>query len=241
MEPPPSSWGFPPPEEADEHGVVGIGADLEPGTLLHAYRSGLFPMPLGGSIGWWSPDPRGVLPLDGLVISRSLASASKRYEIRVDTAFDEVIAQCADPRRPGGWITRELIDAYGRLHRLGWAHSVEAWDDDGLAGGLYGLAIGGLFAGESMFHRRRDASKAALVGLVDLLRDDGADRLLDVQWRTDHLATLGVVEIPRAEYLARLGRALEQPLPARWATSSSRAGTRPGFGGHGPVGGSFRT
>ena len=218
VEPPPSAWGFPPAEEADEHGVVGVGADLEPGTLLHAYRSGLFPMPIAGTIGWWSPDPRGVLPLDGLVVSRSLTRATRRFEVRVDTAFDAVLEACADPRRPGGWISPPILDAYRRLHRLGWAHSVEAWDDDGLAGGLYGVAIGGLFAGESMFHRRTDASKVALVGLVELLRAGGVDRLLDVQWRTDHLASLGVVEIPRAEYLTRLRRALEQPLPDPWAT-----------------------
>jgi leucyl/phenylalanyl-tRNA--protein transferase len=167
-------------------------------------------------MGWWSPDPRGVLPLDGLRVSRSLGKACRRYELRVDTAFDEVIAACADPSREGRWITAEIMAAYSRLHALGWAHSVEAWDADGLAGGLYGVAIGGLFAGESMFHHRTDASKVALVGLVDLLRADGLDRLLDVQWRTDHLATLGVVEIPRTEYLTRLQSALELPLPAPW-------------------------
>jgi leucyl/phenylalanyl-tRNA--protein transferase len=201
VEPPPSQWGLPPPSAADEHGVAGVGADLEPGTLLAAYRAGLFPMGLGGHgrdpMGWWSPDPRGVVPLDGLRRSRSLRKACRRYEVRVDTVFAE---------------------AYTRLHELGWAHSIEVWDDEGLAGGLYGVAIGGLFAGESMFHRRRDASKVALVGLVDLLSDDGdARRLLDVQWATDHLRTLGAVEIPRAAYLERLETALEAPLPAVWS------------------------
>jgi leucyl/phenylalanyl-tRNA--protein transferase len=195
---------------------VGVGADLEPGTLLHAYRSGMFPMPVSGAMGWWSPDPRGVLPLDGLRVSRSLAKAVGRFEVRIDTAFAEVVRACADPARAGGWITPAIVDAYTRLHELGWAHSVEAWDDDGLAGGLYGVAVGGLFAGESMFHRRTDASKVALVGLVELLRADGLERLLDVQWRTDHLATLGVVEVPRPTYLARLERALTLPLPAPW-------------------------
>ena len=118
---------------------------------------------------------------------------------------------CADPSRDGGWINSAFIDAYEELHRLGWAHSVEAWQDGELVGGLYGLEIGGLFAGESMFHRARDASKAALVGLVSLLRDAPAPRVLDVQWRTDHLASLGVVEIPRADYLAQLDAALSSP------------------------------
>lgn len=217
VEPPPCPWGFPPVDDADEHGVVGVGADLEPGTLLLAYRSGMFPMPLRGVMGWWSPDPRSVLPLDGVHVSRSLRRSAQRYEVRFDTAFDDVVAACADPSRSGGWITPAIRSAYGELHRLGWAHSVEAWDDDGLAGGLYGVGIGGLFAGESMFHRRTDASKVALLGLVDLLRGDGVDRLLDVQWRTEHLATLGVIELPRADYLARLATALAQPLPSRWA------------------------
>jgi leucyl/phenylalanyl-tRNA--protein transferase len=172
-------------------------------------------------MGWWSPDPRAIVPLDGLRISRSLRRSCGRFEVRVDTAFADVIRACADRRRPGGWITNEIIEAYVELHRLGWAHSVEAWsrDDDSLSGGLYGVAIAGLFAGESMFHRRTDASKAALVGLVERLRDDGptgtgpAGRLLDVQWRTDHLASLGAVDVPRSSYLGLLETALELPLP----------------------------
>lgn len=205
VEPPPTQWAFPPAERADRHGVVGIGADLEPGTLLAAYRAGLFPMPVDGhgATAWWSPDPRGVLPLDGLRVSRSLRQSCRRYELRIDTAFDEVMDRCRDPRRDGGWISPDIIRAYGRLHRLGWAHSVEAWSSGGLAGGLYGVAIGGFFAGESMFHSGRDASKVALVGLVERLRAAGAT-LLDVQWTTDHLASLGAVDIPRAEYLRRL-------------------------------------
>lgn len=219
IEPPPSIWGFPDPATADDHGVVGIGADLEPGTLLAAYRRGLFPMPLhrGGPMAWWSPDPRGILPLDGLRVSRSLRQSRRRYDIRIDTSFAEVVDRCASPRRPGGWITADIRAAYATLHRLGWAHSVEAWDDEGLAGGLYGVAIGGLFAGESMFHVRRDASKVALVALVELLHDGNPRRLLDVQWRTEHLAALGVVDLPRAEYLERLPAALDCPLPAIWA------------------------
>lgn len=220
VEPPPSEWRFPEPAAADHHGVVGVGAHLEPATLLDAYRNGLFPMPVqrDGPIAWWSPDPRGVLPLDDLRISRSLRASCRRFEIRVDTAFSDVVAACADRRRPGGWITGTIASAYRRLHELGWAHSVEAWDGHGLAGGLYGVAIGGLFAGESMFHRRRDASKVALVALRDLLVEDAAPhRLLDVQWRTAHLASLGAVEIPRTEYLRRLERALALPLPPVWA------------------------
>ena len=198
--------------------MAGAGADLSPGTLLAAYRTGLFPMGLGDDgaepIGWWCPDPRGVLPLDGLVVSRSLRRSRARFEVRVDTAFDAVVAGCADPSRSGRWITPAVAAAYGELHRLGWAHSVEAWRDGELLGGLYGVGVGGLFAGESMFSRATDASKVALVGLVEVLGADGDPRrLLDVQWRTDHLATLGVLEVPRTEYLRRLALALPLPDP----------------------------
>jgi leucyl/phenylalanyl-tRNA--protein transferase len=214
-EPPPSRWDFPPVDTADDNGVVGIGADLEPGTLLHAYRHGLFPMPLhqGGPLAWWSPDPRGVLPLDRLRVTRSLRQSMKRYEIHIDTAFDVVVDACRDPSREGAWITPEIKDAYRRLHDLGYAHSVEAWTPptDGrpaeLAGGLYGIAIGGLFAGESMFHRGRDASKVALVHLVERLVAGGAT-LLDVQWTTPHLRTLGAVDVPRYDYVARAAEAV---------------------------------
>lgn len=195
--------------------MVAVGADLEPGTILAAYRAGMFPMPVrwARSVAWWSPDPRGTIPLDGLRVSRSLRKACDRYEVWVDTAFDAVIEACADPRRPHGWINKAIRDAYRQLHVLGWAHSVEAWTPDGeLAGGLYGLAIGGLFAGESMFHRRTDASKVALVGLVDLLRQGDA-AVLDVQWTTDHLRTLGAVDTPRDDYLASLPAAVARPLP----------------------------
>ncbi|HZI97555.1 MAG TPA: leucyl/phenylalanyl-tRNA--protein transferase, partial [Actinomycetales bacterium] len=198
--------------------LLGVGGDLAPSTLVAAYSRGLFPMGLGrhgrGRLGWWSPDPRGVLPLDGLRVSRSLRRSARSMEIRVDTAFDEVVAGCADRRREGRWITPSIATAYGRLHREGVAHSVEAWATGRLVGGLYGVSLGGLFAGESMFHRVTDASKVALVGLVEMLRADGDDRrLLDVQWRTDHLATLGVVEIGRPEYRARLAAALAAPPP----------------------------
>jgi leucyl/phenylalanyl-tRNA--protein transferase len=218
-EPAPTRWRFPPVELADEHGIVAAGGDLQPGTLVAAYRHGIFPMPIGadGPMGWWSPDPRAVLPLAEARCSRSLRRSTRRYEVRLDTEFEAVIDGCADPRRPGAWITDEIRTAYLRLHELGWAHSIEAWDADGLAGGLYGVAIGGLFAGESMFHRRTDASKVALVGLVEVLRSDGdRRRLLDVQWATEHLQTLGVVEVRREDYLTRLRRALEVELPAVW-------------------------
>ena len=202
---------------------MGVGADLEPGTILAAYRSGLFPMPVEpGLMGWWSPDPRGVLPLDGLRVSRSLRRSCARFEVRVDTAFPAVVAACADASRSGHWITGEIAAAYVRLHQLGWAHSVEAWslDDGRLAGGLYGIAVGGLFAGESMFHHRTDASKVALVALVELLGGPAAaaeGRLLDVQWRTDHLASLGVIEVDCSTYRRRLARALTLALPPAFA------------------------
>jgi leucyl/phenylalanyl-tRNA--protein transferase len=218
IEPPPTGWDFPPATSADADGIVGVGADLAPGTILHAYRRGLFPMPLGrgGRLGWWSPEPRGVLPLGGLRVSRSLRRSTRRYEIRVDTAFDEVVRACADPRRPGGWIDAEIMAGYRRLHDLRWVHSVEAWTPDGeLAGGLYGVAIGGLFAGESMFHTRTDGSKVALVGLVDRLIEAGAG-LLDVQWLTPHLASLGAVAIPRSTYLERLADAVATPTHHWW-------------------------
>jgi len=232
VEPPPSRYAFgsllamPPGEE-----VVGLGADLEPGTILAAYRSGVFPMPVSrrGPIGWWSPDPRGVLELEDLRVTRSLRASCRRFEIRFDTAFDAVIRACAEPKRPGGWIRRDVRAAYARLHELGWVHSVEAWSvgpsgRPRLAGGLYGVAVGGLFAGESMFHHERDASKAALVALVEMLRaarerdlrrdPDAPRRLLDVQWATDHLVSLGVTEVSRPDYLARLQDALA--LPSAW-------------------------
>lgn len=218
VEPMPTPWVFPDPERGPADDLVAAGADLEPGTLLAAYRSGLFPMPdpsTGAGLLWWSPQRRGILPLDGMRVTRSLRRSCARMEVRVDTAFAEVVEGCADPRRESGWIDQPVKAAYLRLHHLGWAHSVEAWRDGALAGGLYGVAVGGLFAGESMFHRERDASKVALVALVDLLRDEHASRrLLDVQWRTPHLASLGVVSVPRREYLRRLHDALLLPLPA---------------------------
>jgi leucyl/phenylalanyl-tRNA--protein transferase len=207
-EPPPTRWRLPHAETADADGLCAVGADLEPGTLLAAYRLGLFPMPIRKRmVGWWSPDPRGILPLDGLVVHRSLRQSCRRYEVRVDTDFRAVMTRCGDPHRPNGWITPAFIDAYERLHRLGWAHSVETYLDGVLVGGLYGVSINRLFAGESMFSHARDASKVALVALVDILRERGAT-LLDVQWTTDHLRSLGAIDIPRSTYLALLAEAV---------------------------------
>ncbi len=221
IEPLPSPWLFPVVSHRDADDLVGAGADLEPGTLLAAYRNGVFPMPgrdFADGVLWWSPVRRGVLPLDGLRVTRSMRRSARAFEIRVDTAFAEVVAACADPSRDGGWIDEPIVAAYTRLHELGWAHSVETWRDGALAGGLYGVAIGGLFAGESMFHRATDASKVALMALVELLADEHAQqRLVDVQWQTPHLRSLGVVEIGRAGYLGRLAQALAVPLPACWA------------------------
>jgi leucyl/phenylalanyl-tRNA--protein transferase len=208
-EPPPNRWHLPSPEAADAHGLCGIGADLAPGTLLEAYRRGLFPMPLRKkTLGWWSPDPRGIIPLDGLVVSKSLRRSVRRFEVRFDTRFREVVQRCADPGRPHGWITSAFVDAYSALHELGWTHSVETYLDGELAGGLYGVRIGGLFAGESMFSRVNDASKVALVHLVDWLRATGAT-LLDVQWTTPHLVSLGAIDVPRKQYLEMLAEAVD--------------------------------
>lgn len=193
--------------------MVAVGGDLEAGTILQAYRRGMFPMNLpDGHLGWWSPVDRAVIPLHGLNVSRSLRQSTRRYQVSVDEDFDAVIRGCADADRPNGWITEEFVDAYTNLHRLGWAHSIEVWDMYGqLVGGLYGVAIGGLFAGESMFHLARDASKVALVHLVVVMNRGG--RLLDVQWQTSHLESLGAVVIGRAEYLNRLPGALSVPSP----------------------------
>ena len=216
IDPGPTRWRLPTPTPRDDD-LVASGGDLEPSTLVAAYRRGLFPMPAeleSDQVCWWSPVRRGVLPLDRLNVSRSLRASVRRHEVRVDTAFAEVVAACADPTRDARWINPAIVDGYTRLHELGWAHSVETWRDGELVGGLYGVAIGGLFAGESMFSRATDASKVALVHLVDLLRDDHAERrLLDTQWQTPHLASLGVVEIPRKEYLMRLEVAMSVPLP----------------------------
>jgi len=215
---PPSRWAFRPPEQWPAHDLVAAGGDLEPSTLIGAYRMGLFPMQLDGDeslLGWWSPDPRGILPLDQLRVTRSLRKSLKRFTVRVDTCFRQVMTACGDARRPHGWITPAFIDAYGDLHQLGWAHSIEVFDAaQHLAGGLYGVKIGGLFAGESMFSVQRDASKVALVALVELMQATGLT-LLDVQWCTPHLASLGAIEVRRADYLASLAEARDLVTAAR--------------------------
>ena len=192
----------------DESDIVAIGADLEPGTLLAAYRAGLFPMPFDRRrIAWFSPAPRGIIPLDGLHVSRTLRRSVQRYDVTMNTNFRAVMEGCADPSRSGGWINKAFIDAYTDLHGLGWAHSIEVVADDELVGGVYGVRIGSFFAGESMFHRSTDASKVALVHLVDWLNDTRAT-LFDVQWTTPHLESLGAISIPRAEYLEQLSAAI---------------------------------
>ena len=206
-----SRWSFPPAERWPESDLIAVGGDLEPATLVNAYRRAIFPMAvsaLHGKLGWWSPDPRGIVPLDGLRVTRSMRQSAKRFEIRIDTCFTDVMRACGDPSREDGWITEEFIAAYTRLHELGWAHSVEVFDREGrLAGGLYGVRLNGLFAGESMFHAQRDASKVALMALVSLMRDTGL-QLLDVQWCTEHLASLGAIDVPRPAYLSLLAGAL---------------------------------
>jgi leucyl/phenylalanyl-tRNA--protein transferase len=207
----PSRFELPEPTPGDGD-VVAVGADLEPGTILQAYRKGLFPMHLpDGHLGWWSPVDRAILPLRGLHISRSLRQSTRRFQVSVDADFEGVIRGCADSRRRDPWITPEFVAAYTTLHRLGWAHSVEVWDNEGsMVGGLYGVSIGGLFAGESMFHEVRDASKVALVHLV-VVMTRGGGRLLDVQWQTPHLESLGAVVIGRDTYLGKLREALAGP------------------------------
>ncbi len=213
-EPPPSRFELPSPELAGEDDLVATGGDLEPGTLLAAYRSGQFPMHLqDGRLGWWSPARRGILPLDGMRVTRSLRKSYRRYTYTIDTDPAAVLAGCADPTRPNAWISDDITVAYLRLHKLGWVHSVEVWEADSrLVGGLYGVAVGGLFAGESMFSVARDASKCALLHLVILLQQGGAT-LLDTQWATPHLQSLGVIEVDRSEYLLKLRRALSVPGP----------------------------
>lgn len=201
------------PESADGYGLVGIGGDLKPDRLLSAYRHGIFPMyEEGEPICWWSPDPRAVFDIDGLHVPRRLQRLvrSGRFEVTFDQNFVGVMKGCAD-RREGTWITTEMLEAYHRLHQIGYAHSVEVWRDGELAGGVYGVSIGGFFAGESMFSRERDASKVALVHLFDRLRERGFD-LFDSQILNDHTARLGAYEIPRTEYLHRLREAIRQPV-----------------------------
>jgi leucyl/phenylalanyl-tRNA--protein transferase len=185
---------------------------LPPSLLISAYLQGVFPMGVDGELHWFSPDPRAIVPLDTFHVPKTLAQTIRRqpFEIRIDGAFRDVIQACAD-RPEGTWITAEIAKAYGELHRLGLAHSVEAWHKESLVGGLYGVSIGGAFFGESMFHRRRDASKVAHFHLVERLRSRGL-ALLDIQFMTAHLKRFGAVEIPRDDYLKLLRKAVAAPV-----------------------------
>ena len=205
--------------------------------MLAAYRAGLFPMPVEprrrrSKIAWYSPDPRGIIPVDGLHVTRSMRRSARHFETRVDTEFVEVMHRCGDPSRPGRWITSEIVDAYTELYSLGWAHSIEVWQADRLVGGLYGVAIGGLFAGESMFHLETDASKVALMALIDWMRERDAE-LLDVQWTTPHLRSLGAIDVGRTRVPrdadARTGKTVRAggPPPPALRPSPAESAIRP--------------
>lgn len=207
---------FPPPTESTPDGLVAVGGDLSPQRLLDAYRHGIFPWPIyeEDMMLWWSPDPRAILPLDGLHISQRLRRTLRadKFQVTCNQAFAEVVTGCATGigREEGTWLTGDMVAAYNRLHDLGHAHSVEVWHDGQLAGGTYGVAIGGVFCAESKFYRVRDASKVALAHLVAHLKARGY-QLLDVQQWTEHTSRLGVIEISRDDYLARLAVAVEIP------------------------------
>ncbi len=200
---------FPDPAKADAQGLVAVGGDLSVERLLLAYRSGIFPW-TADPITWWSPDPRGIFELAHFHVPRSLERTlrKKPFEVTCDRAFRDVVRGCALARRQGNWITREFVEAYARLHEAGHAHSVESWQEGHLVGGIYGVAVGGLFAGESMFHKVSEASKVALVHLVETLR---ANRyaLFDIQMVTEITQRLGAIEVSRADYLARLREVVE--------------------------------
>jgi len=201
------------PEFSTPEGIVGVGGDLRPGSLLEAYAHGIFPwFNPGDPIIWWSPDPRAIFDLRDFHVPRRLAATIKQNKFRVttDMRFRAVMEGCAADREEGTWVTAEMIDAYTELHERGHAHSLEVWLGDDLVGGIYGVALGGFFAGESMFHRVRDASKVALVSLLTRLRDRGFE-LFDTQILNDHTEQFGAFEIPRAEYLRRLANAVRKP------------------------------
>ena len=208
---------FPPPDHAEPEGLLAVGGDLSSERLLEAYRNGIFPWYSDGEpICWWSPDPRFTLVPHELHVSQRLNRVirSQRYTIRYDTMFDAVVGHCATTPRPGQdgtWITPEMRAAYIQMHRHGLAHSVETRRDGQLVGGVYGVALGGMFAGESMFYGERDASKVALASLVDHLRRRGYN-LMDIQQLTSHTASQGATEIARDEYLDRLAEAIALPV-----------------------------
>lgn len=214
-----ASLYFPNPQESSPEGIVAIGGELTPQCLLDAYSHGIFPWPMQGvePLLWWSPDPRAILPLDGFRASRRLLRRVKsgRLVVTADQVFQQVMESCATGpgREEGTWITPAMIEGYVALHHLGHAHSVEVWFDEKLVGGVYGVTVGGLFAAESMFYRARDASKVALLALVDHLNRRGY-HLLDVQQWTPHTGRLGVIVIPRRRYLRQLAAAVD--LPVTW-------------------------
>jgi leucyl/phenylalanyl-tRNA--protein transferase len=204
-----SVWDFPTPEQMPKDDLVTLGADLKPETLIDSYKHGIFPMHLQienkREIGWWSPQQRGILPLDKINISSSLKKSMKKYFVTFDQDFDAVIEGCGDDKRPKGWINKDIKIAYKKLFDLGYVHSVEVWNKkDELVGGLYGVEVNGLFAGESMFHKETDASKTAMVYLVNQLKEAGGERIFDVQWQTPHLKSMGVIKISRAKYISLL-------------------------------------
>ena len=207
-------WSFPTHDQWDPNDdIVAIGADLEPDTLLYAYAHAMFPMFIDKKhtqLGWWSPPMRGIIPLSGFHTSRSTRKSARLFHCTVNEAFEEVMHACATEHNDGNWIDEHFMKAYTALHRMGHAHSVEVWDEDNaLVGGVYGVRINNFFAGESMFHRVTDASKVALQFLVDLMNLDGMS-LFDTQWLTDHLETLGAIEIPRDTYRELLAQAIAE-------------------------------
>lgn len=211
---------FPPAEQAltRPNGLLATGGDLRPERLLNAYRGGIFPwFDAGGPILWWSPDPRLILRIEDFRISRKMKSLARRrpYEITMNRAFAEVVRNCGAGRTMGTWITPAMETAYCQLHELGHAHSVEVWNESRLIGGLYGVALGRIFCGESMFSLEDNASKLALERLVRQLLAWGF-RLIDCQISSDHLLSLGAVEIPRREFLRQLSRLIREPPPAKW-------------------------
>jgi len=208
------SFNFPNPSLADPDGLLAVGGNLEPETLLSAYQQGIFPwFDEDTPILWWSPDPRAILEFDNLYISKRLARTirTNKFQVTFNQDFDAVVQGCTYRPEEGTWITPEVANAYGEFHRSGHAHSVEVWQQGVLVGGLYGVAIGGLFAGESMFSTVSDASKIALVALVNRLKEKGY-QLFDLQIINEHTSTMGATEIPRDDYLARVKTAIKKDI-----------------------------
>jgi leucyl/phenylalanyl-tRNA---protein transferase len=219
---PGSPLSFPDPNESDDEGLLAVGGDLSPARLLFAYDSGVFPWYSQGVPPlWWCPNPRALMTRERLHVSRSLRRTLRhgRFQVSFDRAFSDVIAACAANREGGTWILPEMILAYTQLHQLGHAHSFEVWHEGQLAGGLYGVRRGGLFAAESMFHLVSNASKVALAVCIDTLFRAGIG-LFDVQFVTEHLASLGAYEVSRPEYLARVSRLTQQDVPASRITAA---------------------